>query len=88
MTYAEQLAEAKKITPNISEIMVAWEVEGAFPIDHPDFESICSLVEDYWVHSEYATMAQIVWAVEKMINSEHIAIDDISRWDITDYIEW
>lgn len=87
MTYTEQLAQAKKINLDIGQIMIAYEVEGAFSLEHPQFEHICAIAYDYWLHSEYATDSQIVWAIKTALESG-LELEDLTHDIICDHIEW
>lgn len=87
MSYKEQLLKAKQITPYISEIFVAWEVECQMGIDRPDFEEICVVAYDMYLDINGVSAYQVVDAIDRLITNG-MPLDKISKEDVIDNIAW
>lgn len=87
MSYKEKLLKAEQITPYISEIIVAWEVDCQLGIDRPDFEDICAVAYDMYLDIDGVSVCQIVYAINRLITSG-TPINDIDKEDIIDNIVW
>lgn len=86
MTYLEKLAKAKEITPKISELMVAWEVECQLGSDRPDFEEIVSVADDMYMDIDGCSITQIVDALGRVMDGKEL--DKITTQDVIDNIAW
>lgn len=87
MSYKEQLLKAKQITPYISEIIVAWEVECQMGIDRPDFEDICVVAYDMYLDIDGVSVCQVVDAIDRLITNG-MKVNEISKEDVIDNIVW